>query len=170
MAWDIGDDLARPADQDTPLTTDGSEDWVQELWRNGADLQAALNSRDPIKIRSCFGRYRFAAGERFFQVDAELKDLCDQLRAIGVPLAAVAQLLAALEPLPAPAGERQSAGRLPPEERASLERQLVELQENLRLIDERIAEFVQETDIPLQLKKDKGRLASVSPRSRRSSA
>jgi hypothetical protein len=43
---------------------------------------------------------------------------------------------------------------LDPDERASLERQLAEQRENLRLIEERKAMFVQETDIPPQLIKD----------------
>lgn len=42
-----------------------------------------------------------------------------------------------------------------PAERASLERQLAELRANLRLIEERASQFVLETDIPLQLVKDK---------------
>ena len=41
---------------------------------------------------------------------------------------------------------------------ASLQRQLAEAQENLGLIDERISQFVQETDVPLQLIKDQHRL------------
>ncbi len=40
----------------------------------------------------------------------------------------------------------------------SLKRQLQERRENLRLIDERIAEYVLQTDVPLQLKKEKKRL------------
>jgi hypothetical protein len=41
---------------------------------------------------------------------------------------------------------------------ASLERQLSDAEENLRLIDERIAQYVQEVDVPLQLIKDQRRL------------
>ena len=41
---------------------------------------------------------------------------------------------------------------------ASLLRQLNEAAENLRLIDERIAQYVQEVDVPLQLIKDQRRL------------
>lgn len=40
----------------------------------------------------------------------------------------------------------------------SLRHQLVQARENLRLIDERIADYVLETDVPLQLLKEKGRL------------
>jgi hypothetical protein len=41
---------------------------------------------------------------------------------------------------------------------ASLQRQLSDAEENLRLIDERIAQYVQEVDVPLQLIKDQRRL------------
>jgi DNA repair exonuclease SbcCD ATPase subunit len=41
---------------------------------------------------------------------------------------------------------------------ASLEKQLSEAEENLHLIDERIAQYVQEVDVPLQLLKDQRRL------------
>lgn len=41
---------------------------------------------------------------------------------------------------------------------ASLEKQLSEAAENLQLIDERIAQYVQEVDVPLQLIKDQRRL------------
>lgn len=47
---------------------------------------------------------------------------------------------------------------LSPDERASLARQLVELRNNLRLIEERKTEYIQATDIPLQLVKDERRL------------
>jgi hypothetical protein len=41
---------------------------------------------------------------------------------------------------------------------ASLVKQLSEAEENLRLIDERIAQYVQEVDVPLQLIKDRRRV------------
>ncbi len=41
---------------------------------------------------------------------------------------------------------------------ASLVRQLSDAEENLRLIDERVAQYVQEVDVPLQLIKDQRRL------------
>ena len=44
------------------------------------------------------------------------------------------------------------------EDRESLERQLQSARENLRLVAERKAEYVQETDVPLQLLKDERRL------------
>jgi len=49
------------------------------------------------------------------------------------------------------------------QERASLQRQLAELRENLRLIEERESQFVQETDIPLQLiKEERGIQARIA--------
>ncbi len=49
-------------------------------------------------------------------------------------------------------------GRLSPEERESLERQLQSARENLRLIEERKSDYVLETDVPLQLVKEERRL------------
>ncbi len=51
----------------------------------------------------------------------------------------------------------RSAGALTREEIESLQRQLKEAQENLRLIEERKAEYVLETDIPLQLLREERR-------------
>lgn len=75
------------------LIHDESEEWVKNLRRNAATLDQAMADHDPAKIRLCFGRYRRIAAARFFQVDTELKHLCDQLRAIGAPLDAVAQII-----------------------------------------------------------------------------
>ena len=50
---------------------------------------------------------------------------------------------------------------------ASLVKQLSEAEENLRLIDERIAQYVQEVDVPLQLIKDQRRLQKWIARLRR---
>lgn len=83
-----------------PLVHDEGQEWVLNLQRSAAALDHAIAGHDPVRTRSCFGRYRRAAGERFFQVDTELKDLCGQLRTIGTPLAAVAELIAAATPQP----------------------------------------------------------------------
>ena len=50
---------------------------------------------------------------------------------------------------------------------ATLLKQLREAEENLRLIDERIAQYVQEVDVPLQLIKDQRRLHRGIARLRR---
>ena len=50
---------------------------------------------------------------------------------------------------------------------ASLQKQLSEAEENLRLIDERIAQYVQAIDVPLQLIKDRRRLQKQIARLRR---
>ena len=50
---------------------------------------------------------------------------------------------------------------------ASLAKQLSEAEENLRLIDERIAQYVQAVDVPLQLIKDQRRLQKQIARLRR---
>jgi hypothetical protein len=60
---------------------------------------------------------------------------------------------------PGPAGPT-SAAPLSSEERASLTRQLAASRENLRLIEERMSEFVESTDAPLQLVKSKRQTAA----------
>lgn len=55
-------------------------------------------------------------------------------------------------------GANAPATALPDDNRTTFQRQLAELRENLRLIEERKSTFVQETDIPLQLLKDERRL------------
>lgn len=59
---------------------------------------------------------------------------------------------------PSLAAQAAPAASLSSEERASLTRQLAASRENLRLIEERKSQFVQETDIPLQLVKDERRV------------
>jgi hypothetical protein len=49
----------------------------------------------------------------------------------------------------------------------SLQNQLSEAEENLRLIEERVAQYVQAVDVPLQLVKDQRRLQQQIPRLRR---
>ncbi len=50
---------------------------------------------------------------------------------------------------------------------ASLQKQLSEAEENLRLIEERMAQYVQAVDVPLQLVKDQRRLKKQIARLRR---
>ncbi len=60
--------------------------------------------------------------------------------------------------VPPPAAQDAPPAVLSFEERASLMRQLAELRESLRLIEERKSEYVQETNVPLQLIKDERRV------------
>jgi hypothetical protein len=76
-----------------PLCRDSQAPWVEALTRDGASLDNALAARNPIKIRQSFQRYRRHVGNRFFQVDTDLKALCQQLRLLGEPLSDTFRML-----------------------------------------------------------------------------
>jgi hypothetical protein len=60
--------------------------WAAALQAAGADLETAILSGDPVRIRRLFQRYRCLAERRFNQIDQELFTLCEELRKIGEPL------------------------------------------------------------------------------------
>jgi hypothetical protein len=62
------------------------------------------------------------------------------------------------QPAPVALAASRSASSLTKDERESLERQLQAARENLRLIEERKAEYVLGVDVPLQLEKEERRL------------
>lgn len=68
-------------------------EWV-DLFRQDSDqLAKAINAQNPVRIRSYFQRYRQRAGNRFFQVDTQLKELCAELRKVGDSLATILKVL-----------------------------------------------------------------------------
>lgn len=76
-----------------PLCQQSGAAWVERLRCDSRDLDTALASANPAQIRQCFLRYRRRVGNRFFQVDADLKSLCHELRYVGQPLASTFTLL-----------------------------------------------------------------------------
>lgn len=76
-----------------PLCQQSDAAWVEGLRRDSLDLEAAIAARNPVKIRQCFQRYRRRVGNRFYQVDTDLKSLCHELRYVGQPLAATFTIL-----------------------------------------------------------------------------
>ena len=93
--------------------------------------------------------------ERKLVLEERRADLESERNQVADQLASIEQKLAASGAVSAQAG---SAAGPSPVERGSLERQLAESQANLRLIEERKAQYVLETDVPLQLLKEEGRL------------
>jgi len=77
----------------TTLCTPHKGDWVDLFYQDGEQLQKALADQNPVRIRSYFQRYRQRAGNRFFQVDTQLKDLCTELRKVGESLATILKLM-----------------------------------------------------------------------------
>ncbi|MEI2693307.1 MAG: CHAT domain-containing protein [Anaerolineae bacterium] len=67
--------------------------WIERIRRDGLDLDAALIDANPAQIRRSFLRYRRRIGNRFFQVDADLKSLCHELRHVGQPLTSTFTIL-----------------------------------------------------------------------------
>jgi hypothetical protein len=76
-----------------PLCQQSGAAWVERLRRDGRDLDTALASANPAQIRQCFLRFRRRVGNRFYQVDADLKSLCHELRTVGQPLTSTFTLL-----------------------------------------------------------------------------
>ena len=67
--------------------------WVESIRRDSREMDLALASANPTHIRRCFMRYRRRVCNRFYQVDADLKSLCHELRYVGQPLASTFTLL-----------------------------------------------------------------------------
>jgi hypothetical protein len=76
-----------------PLCSSIMEDWVIELSKAGANLQMALSSDVPVRVKRCFRNYYAQVSQRFFMIDRDLKSLCDDMQQIGEPLAAVMEMM-----------------------------------------------------------------------------
>lgn len=129
----------------TPLMSGGNEGSIQDLQSEGNKLADALVAGDPVQARRSFKRFHRHAARRFYEVDDELKMLCSQLRKLGAPLAAAAQLIAAVvpaqftspagvEPLAATATQREHYLR----EQAELSRKYDALTAQIGALDEDI--------------------------------
>jgi hypothetical protein len=70
-----------------------AESWAASLLQCSQKLDAAIADQDQHKIRQSFNTYRRRIGGRFFDIDVNLKKLCDELRKIGDPLARVLEML-----------------------------------------------------------------------------
>jgi hypothetical protein len=68
-------------------------DWAAKLTTLATDLEAVLQSVEPIRIRRCFGRYRSQVSQSFNQIDHDLMSLCAELQQVGAPLDRVLSVL-----------------------------------------------------------------------------
>lgn len=57
--------------------------WAKTLAAEIERLDSAIGAELPVEMRQAFRRCYAQAGIRFYQVDLELKKLCDELRAVG---------------------------------------------------------------------------------------
>jgi hypothetical protein len=67
--------------------------WREKMQTLGVELENALLTKDPAKIKRQFRSYRSQASRSFNQVDRELLDLCEKLQRVGKPLADLLRLL-----------------------------------------------------------------------------
>ncbi len=76
-----------------PLCQESAAPWANWIRGDSQDLDKALASKNPALIRQCFQRYRRRVGNRFYQVDTDLKSLCHELRSVGQPLTSTFTIL-----------------------------------------------------------------------------
>ena len=76
-----------------PMHSGVEEEWAGSLAADAQALDEAVAQEHPAKIRRFFWRYRRQAGDRFFRVDVDLKNLCEDLRDVGDPLTSVMKVL-----------------------------------------------------------------------------
>ncbi len=68
------------------LCADPAEAWAAVLQEEVEKLDAALAAGVPARVTQAFRRCYSKAGARFYDVDFELKELCDELRKVGAEL------------------------------------------------------------------------------------
>ncbi len=124
------------------------ETQLAELEQRRVTLSKRIGALDTDIGRELDSERRLALEDRRAALESERSQVAAQLASLEHQLAGGGAASAQAEP---------AAGLLPAE-RGSLERQLAESQANLRLIEERKAQYVLETDVPLQLLKEEGRL------------
>lgn len=91
MGHDLGEINASWSELRTkvdPLCRQSDAAWAEAIQCESRNLDMALASKNPTKIRQAFLRYRRRVSNRFYQVDTDLKSLCHELRFVGQPLAA----------------------------------------------------------------------------------
>ena len=76
-----------------PLYVACSEEEAAGFKGESQNLEEALAANNPPKVKRFFRSYRRRAGNRFYRVDASLKDLCERLRDVAGPLASVLRMM-----------------------------------------------------------------------------
>ena len=67
--------------------------WTISFQQDSMELDASLNTQNPVQVKRCFRKYRRRASDRFYQVDTSLKRLCEELRRVAEPLASVLRII-----------------------------------------------------------------------------
>lgn len=76
-----------------PLCHYSGAAWAEHIQRDSRTLDKALATGNQAQILRSFQRYRRRVGNRFYQVDADLKALCHELRYVGQPLSTTFSLI-----------------------------------------------------------------------------
>src|SRR5262249_2529519 len=71
------------------LLTGKETGWATRLSEAATELEAALETGDPVAIRRSFRLFRSQVGRIFHQVDQDLLRLSDELQLVGEPLSRV---------------------------------------------------------------------------------
>lgn len=87
MSWPSLQDMTEP------LYDRGGEQWSKSVRRDAQALSSALEEGNPARIHRYFWRYRRQAGDRFYKVDVDLKNLCEEMRQLGRLLSGVLDVL-----------------------------------------------------------------------------
>jgi hypothetical protein len=128
----------------------------QELQRRYTTLTNRVKALDTDIGRELDSERKLTLEDRLLALAGEREQVATDLARIERELA-MPGIAAPASAAPTPGPTALDVG-LSAQERASLERQLAELRENLRLVEERKSEFVEETEVPLQLIKNERRL------------
>jgi hypothetical protein len=86
MSWPSLQELVEPL-------IDVDREWTEGLRASTKALTEAIGQENPAKIRRSFWRYRRQAVDRFYRVDVDLKNLCEDLRQVGDPLNSVMDMI-----------------------------------------------------------------------------
>jgi hypothetical protein len=76
------------------LFDSNGDKWTIALQKDFQNLDDSLTKNNPAKIRRYFRLYRRRTSERFYEVDATLKRLCDELRKVDEPLTSLLRMMA----------------------------------------------------------------------------
>lgn len=76
-----------------PLYSSSDDEWATSLAADATALDDAMAGENSAKIRRHFRRCRRQVGDRFYRVDVDLKELCEELHKIGEPLASVMDII-----------------------------------------------------------------------------
>jgi len=78
---------------ETQLDPSLHDDERHDFRRYASNLNEGLAAGDVAQTRRAFGRYRGFAGTKFYRIDQQLLELCDELQKVGGPLDSMLQEL-----------------------------------------------------------------------------